>query len=234
MLFGEKYGEVVRTVRFGESVELCGGTHASATGNIGYFRIISESAISAGVRRIEAVTGAKAEECVYLMQDTMQGIQQLVNTPSVMQAVKKLFEDNAELHQRVEMLVKEKITSFVDKIGAELSLAEQSEVTVRTVEVPFAGEHLRDIAFILRARLSNLAMVMGTRAEGKVNLAVVLGDDVVSRGLNASEIVREAAKEIQGGGGGQPFFAMAGGKRPEGLEQAMETAERLINTKLGR
>ena len=234
MLFGEKYGEVVRTVRFGESVELCGGTHASATGNIGYFRIISESAISAGVRRIEAVTGAKAEECVYLMQDTMQGIQQLVNTPSVMQAVKKLFEDNAELHQRVEMLVKEKITSFVDKIGAELSLAEQSEVTVRTVEVPFAGEHLRDIAFILRARLSNLAMVMGTRAEGKVNLAVVLGDDVVSRGLNASEIVREAAKEIQGGGGGQPFFAMAGGKRPEGLEQAMETAERLINAKLGR
>ena len=233
MLFGEKYGEVVRTVRFGDSIELCGGTHASATGNIGYFRILSESAISAGVRRIEAVTGAKAEEFVYVMQDTLQGIQQLVNTPSVMQAVRKMFEDNAELHQKLEALIKEKIASFVETMGSELAVS-SDEVTVRVAEVPFAGEHLRDVAFMLRPRLRNVAMVLGTKADGKVNLAVVLGDDVVARGLNASEIVREAAREIQGGGGGQPFFAMAGGKRPEGLDRAMEAAERLINTKLGR
>ena len=161
------------------------------------------------------------------MQDTLQGIQQLVNTPSVMQAVRKMFEDNAELHQKLEALIKEKIASFVETMGSD-------EVTVRVAEVPFAGEHLRDVAFMLRPRLRNVAMVLGTKADGKVNLAVVLGDDVVARGLNASEIVREAAREIQGGGGGQPFFAMAGGKRPEGLDRAMEAAERLINTKLGR
>ena len=116
------------------------------------------------------------------MQDTLQGIQQLVNTPSVMQAVRKMFEDNAELHQKLEALIKEKIASFVETMGSELAVS----------------------------------------------------SDVVARGLNASEIVREAAREIQGGGGGQPFFAMAGGKRPEGLDRAMEAAERLINTKLGR
>lgn len=162
MLFGEKYGEVVRTVRFGDSIELCGGTHASATGNIGYFRILSESAISAGVRRIEAVTGAKAEEFVYVMQDTLQGIQQLVNTPSVMQAVRKMFEDNAELHQKLEALIKEKIASFVETMGSELAVS-SDEVTVRVAEVPFAGEHLRDVAFMLRPRLRNVAMVLGTR-----------------------------------------------------------------------
>ena len=234
MLFGEKYGEVVRTVRFGDSIELCGGTHASATGNIGYFRIVSESAVSAGVRRIEAVTGARAEDLVYGMQDTLLGIQQLVNTPSVMQAVKKLFEDNTELHQNMEKQVKEKTDSFIEKMWSELPPAEPAKVIIRVVEVPFTAEHLREIAFMFRARLRNMAMVLGTRAEGKVNLAVVLGDDGVAMGLNASEIVREAAREIQGGGGGQPFFAMAGGKRPEGLEKAMEAAERLINEKLSR
>ena len=155
------------------------------------------------------------------------------NTPSVMQAVRKMFEDNAELHQKLEALIKEKIASFVETMGSELAVS-SDEVTVRVAEVPFAGEHLRDVAFMLRPRLRNVAMVLGTKADGKVNLAVVLGDDVVARGLNASEIVREAAREIQGGGGGQPFFAMAGGKRPEGLDRAMEAAERLINTKLGR
>ena len=230
MLFGEKYGEVVRTIRFGSSIELCGGTHASATGNIGYFRIVSESAISAGVRRIEAVTGEKAEEMVYLMQDTMQNVQQLLNSPSIVQSVKKLFDENAELKQRTEALVKEKIAGLADRMMAEFAAsASQEEVIVHAMEVSFSPDHLRDIAFALRSRLSNIAIVLGTKAEGKVNLAVVLGDDVVARGLNASQIVREAAKAIQGGGGGQPFFAMAGGKKPEGLAEAMDVALRLIH-----
>lgn len=235
MLFGEKYGDVVRTVRFGSSIELCGGTHASATGNIGYFRIVSEGAVSAGVRRIEAVTGAKAEDLVYVMQDTLQGIQGIVNSPSVIQAVKKLFEDNVDLHQKTEALIREKIATFADKMLTEISpLNDPSGVIVHSAEIPFAPEYFRDVAFTLRSRLSNVAVVLGTRDEGKANVAVILGDDVVAMGLDASAIVREAAKEIQGGGGGQPFFAMAGGKRPEGLENAMDAAKRIINEKLGR
>lgn len=231
MLFGEKYGDVVRTIQFGDSFELCGGTHASATGNIGYFRIVSESAISAGVRRIEAVTGAKAEDLVYVMQDTMQDLQQLVNSPSVIQAVKKMFEDNAELHHKMEELMKEKLSSFVDKLLVEFSYDEK--VTVHTAEVMLPADHFRDLAFMLRSRVRNIALVLGSKADGKVNMAVILGDDVVAAGVNASNVVREAAKEIQGGGGGQPFFAMAGGKRPEGLDAAMEKAKQLIYEKLG-
>ena len=231
MLFGEKYGDVVRTIQFGDSFELCGGTHASATGNIGYFRIVSESAISAGVRRIEAVTGAKAEDLVYVMQDTVQDLQQLVNSPSVIQAVKKMFEDNAELHQKMEELMKEKLSAFVDKLLAEFSYDEK--VAVHAAEVMLPADHFRDLAFMLRSRVRNIALVLGSKADGKVNMAVILGDDVVAAGVNASNVVREAAKEIQGGGGGQPFFAMAGGKRPEGLDAAMEKAKQLIYEKLG-
>lgn len=235
MLFGEKYGDVVRTVRFGDSIELCGGTHASATGNIGYFRIVSESAVSAGVRRIEAVTGAKAEDLVYVMQDTVQGIQEIVNSPAVIQSVKKLFEDNAELHQKVEALIREKISSFAESMLSELSpLADHSDVIVHSTEIPFAPEYFRDVAFALRSRIGNVAVVLGAKADEKANIAVVLGDDVIALGVNASDIVRQAAKEIEGGGGGQPFFAMAGGKRPEGLEKALDAAKRLIYEKIGK
>ncbi len=231
MLFGEKYGDVVRTVRFGSSMELCGGTHASATGNIGYFRIVSESAISAGVRRIEAVTGAKAEDMVYVLQDTIQSIQQIVSSPSVAQAVKKMFDDNGELRQKVEELVREKIKAFTDTVISELG-AESGQTLILTREVGFAPEYLRDVAFAARARKGNIALVLGSKSGDKVSLAVVLGDDVVAKGLNASDIVRTAAKEIEGGGGGQPFFATAGGKRPEGLAAAMAAARKMIYDKI--
>lgn len=236
MLFGEKYGDVVRTVRFGDSIELCGGTHASATGNIGYFRIVSESAVSAGVRRIEAVTGAKAEDLVYVMQDTVQGIQEIVNSPAVIQSVKKLFEDNAELHHKIETLIREKIASFAESMLSELPpLRDPSDViVVHSTEIPFAPEYFRDVASALRSRIGNVAVVLGAKAGGKANIAVVLGDAVVAMGINASDIVRQAAKEIEGGGGGQPFFAMAGGRRPEGLDNALDVAKRLIYEKLGK
>ncbi len=230
MLFGEKYGNVVRTIRFGDSMELCGGTHASATGNIGYFRIVYESAVSAGVRRIEAMTGAQAENLVYVMQDTMQGIQEIVNSPSVLQAVRKLFDDNAELRQKTEELIKDKLASFVDRLVQEAGEVPAGMVVCR--EIAFEADAIREIAFMLRSRIRNIAMVLGSAAGGKVSLAVVLGDDVVARGVNASQIVKSAAVEIQGGGGGQPFFAMAGGKRPEGLGAAMQKAKELIEEKL--
>ncbi len=230
MLFGEKYGNVVRTIRFGDSMELCGGTHASATGNIGYFRIVYESAVSAGVRRIEAMTGAQAENLVYVMQDTMQGIQEIVNSPSVLQAVRKLFDDNAELRQKTEELIKDKLASFVDRLVQEAGEVPAGMVVCR--EIAFEADAIREIAFMLRSRIRNIAMVLGSAAGGKVSLAVVLGDDVVARGVNASQIVKSAAVEIQGGGGGQPFFAMAGGKRPKGLGAAMQKAKELIEEKL--
>ncbi len=230
MLFGEKYGNVVRTIRFGDSMELCGGTHASATGNIGYFRIVYESAVSAGVRRIEAMTGAQAENLVYVMQDTMQGIQEIVNSPSVLQAVRKLFDDNAELRQKTEELIKDKLASFVDRLVQEAGEVPAGMVVCR--EIAFEADAIREIAFMLRSRIRNIAMVLGSAVGGKVSLAVVLGDDVVARGVNASQIVKSAAVEIQGGGGGQPFFAMAGGKRPEGLGAAMQKAKELIEEKL--
>ena len=231
MLFGEKYGDVVRTVRFGNSIELCGGTHASFTGNIGYFRIITESAISAGIRRIEAVTGSKAEDIVYMMQDTVMGLQQMVNSPAVLQAVRKIFDDNADLQHRVAEMVKERISSFTDRMVSDFE-GRNSDIIVEVREINFSPENLRDIAFAVRARMENVALVLGARHDDKVNLAVILGDKVIARGLNASEIVREAAREIEGGGGGQPFFAMAGGKNPAGLEKAMALAEKLINEKL--
>jgi alanyl-tRNA synthetase len=232
MLFGEKYGDVVRMVRFGSSVELCGGTHASATGNIGYFRIVSESAISAGVRRIEAVTGAKAEDMVYTLQDTLQGVQQIVNNPACLQAVRKMSEDNCELRRQIDEMVREKIKSFVEGLVAECG-AGKGDGMILTKEVDFATEHLRDVAFAVMARMSNLALVLGTRSGDKVSLAVVLGDDVIAKGANASEIVRSAAKAIEGGGGGQPFFATAGGKKPEGLAAAMKTASEMISNIIG-
>lgn len=234
MLFGEKYGDVVRTIRFGTSMELCGGTHASATGNIGYFRIMSESAISAGVRRIEAVTGERAEDMVYIMQDTIAGVQQVLNSPSVVQAVKKMLEDNTDLQHKLEELVKEKIILFADQMVADISKYAGPEFIVHSMETGFSSDHFRDIAFHIRAKLPNVAIVLGSKADDKVSLAVMLGDEVVACGVNASEIVREAAKEIQGGGGGQPFFAQAGGKNPDGLGSALNRARILIEEKLAK
>jgi alanyl-tRNA synthetase len=241
MLFGEKYGDTVRTVRFGDSMELCGGTHVQATGSVGYFRIVSESAISAGVRRIEAVTGIKAEETVRELSGLVAGLVSLVGSPSVTTAVRKLLENNAELQKRVDEMVREKVTAFVDGcIEADLcrsgtenaSETATSAIAVKSMEVGFSPEAIRTIAFALRARSRDFAVVLGTRSEGKVNLAVILGDNAVNKGITASEILKIAAREIEGGGGGQPFFAMAGGKNPEGLPKAMATAENMIIEKL--
>ncbi len=232
MLFGEKYGEVVRMVKFGDSIELCGGTHTSATGNIGLFKIISESAISAGVRRIEAVTGAKAEAHMYIIEDTMREVQQIVNSPMVMQAVRKLFDENAEMKREFERAAKEKAKEVVDKLSEELAKREENGAIIVSREMEMPGNAIKDIAFALRARLKNLAIVIGSRNEGKPTIAVVFGDEIVARGLKAGDVVRVAAKEINGGGGGQPFFATAGGKNPDGLEKAMEVAIDMIKVQL--
>ena len=230
MLFGEKYGDRVRIVKFGESVELCGGTHTSATGTLGLFKIVSESAISAGVRRIEAVTGARAEEMVYMAEDQIAGIGRLINNPKVEQAVRKLLESNESLQREVEELQKEQISALADKILAERKSDEDVFVIAR--QVPYTSAMMKNLAYTLRDKASNMVMAIGCVTDGKPMLAVMLGDDIVARGADAGAVVREAAKAIDGGGGGQKFFATAGGKNPDGLQKAIDSAVEIIMSKL--
>ena len=230
MLFGEKYGDSVRTIKYGTSIELCGGTHVSATGNIGMFKITSEGAIAAGIRRIEAVTGAVAENLMYGFEDTIKEVQGCVNNPAIAQAVKKLIEENALLSKDIEAMQREKISRLKDKFISEL--VEENGIKFLAQELDLSTEMVKNLAFEIKAKVSNVVFIAGSKADGKVTLSIMLGDDIIAKGVNASEVVRAAAKEINGGGGGQPFFATAGGKRPEGLEKAIAMAKEIIVSKL--
>ncbi|MBQ2027506.1 MAG: alanine--tRNA ligase, partial [Alistipes sp.] len=226
MLFGEKYGDKVRMVRFGESVELCGGTHTSATGNIGMFKIVSESAISAGVRRIEAVTGEKAEAMVYGTQDLIAQLGEMLGNSQLVPAIKRLVESNESLAKEVEAMQKEQLNTITEQIVANTE--EENGYFVVARQIDRSADFVKNLAYNLRARKSNLVMVIGSEVAGKATLTIMLGDDVVAKGVDAGATVREAAKAIQGGGGGQKFFATAGGKNPAGLAEAIEKAKSLI------
>ena len=227
MLFGEKYGDKVRIVNFGPSTELCGGTHTSATGTIGMFKIISESAISAGVRRIEAVTGEVAEAMVYEAQDTISSIEQIVRSPKLVQAVEKVVENNAALNREVEEMRKEKVLALAQTIATEAK--ETNGVKLVKLSTNYSGEVLKDLAFAIRQRVAErLVMVVGNVFEGKPTLSVMLSDDMVAMGADAGATVREAAKLMNGGGGGQKHYATAGGKNVDGVEAAMNKAVEMI------
>ena len=230
MLFGEKYGDKVRMVRFGSSVELCGGTHTSATGNIGFFKILNESAISAGVRRIEAVTGERAEQIIYAAEDTMRDISDYLHNPQVLQAVKKMFESNEALSKEVETMRREQVAQWADKIIA--STPERRGVQLIATQTDRTPEFVKDLAYCLRARAPKLVLVQGSVNDGKPMLTVMLGEEITAQGVNAGAVVREAAKLMQGGGGGQAFFATAGGKNPDGLQAAIDKAVELIMAQL--
>ncbi len=230
MLFGEKYGDTVRMIRFGESVELCGGTHVCSTGQIGLFKIVSESAISAGVRRIEAVTAERAEEIVYRYEDILGEIKGLFNTPAVVQSIRKMLEENSELEQKLKEAGRQRAMMLKDEIVAKLEEEAGARIIARQVDL--SPDLLKDLAFELRKSIPNLVLVVGGVVEGKPSLSVALGDELVSRGIHAGEIIREAAREIGGGGGGQPFYATAGGKKPEGIESAILKAKNLILSRL--
>ena len=228
-LFGEKYGDKVRVVKFGDSVELCGGTHTSATGTLGMFKIVSESAISAGVRRIEAVTSERAEEMLYAIEDQIHGIAELVNNPKVEVAIKKMLESNEALQREIDQLHKEQVDTLVEKILAERT---SDEVFVVARQVPYGSNMIKDLAYALRAKAGNIVLVLGAVNEGKPMLAVMLGDDIVAKGVDAGATVRDAAKLMQGGGGGQKFFATAGGKNPDGLQAAIDKAVEIVTSQL--
>lgn len=230
MLFGEKYGDKVRMVRFGTSVELCGGTHTSATGRIGFFKILNESAISAGVRRIEAVTGAQAEKVIYAAEDTLRNVGEYLNNPQVVQAVKKMIESNEALSKEMEAMRREQVSEWAGKIIA--STPERNGVQLLAAQSDRTPDFIRDLAYNLRTRSPKLVFVQGSNHAGKPSLTIMLGDEIVARGVNAGAVIREAAKLIQGGGGGQAFFATAGGKNADGLQAAIDKAVELIVEKL--
>ena len=227
-LFGEKYGEEVRVIRFGSSVELCGGTHVVNTGNIGMIKIVTESSIAAGIRRIEAITGARVEESMNSLQDTLKEIAVLFNNaPNLMQAIHKAIDENAELRKQTEEYVKEKMADMKERM---LKTAENVNgmKLIRFIG-PMPADVVKGIAFMLRNEVAEgLAFVAATKDNDKPLLTVMFSNDVVADGKNASAIVREAAKLIQGGGGGQPYFAQAGGKNAEHLSDALEKMVSLV------
>ncbi len=229
-LFGEKYGDNVRVMKFGNSVELCGGTHVKATGQIGLFKILSEGAVSAGVRRIEAVTGEKAEEFVYTLQGVMSEMKNLFNTPNLVAAIKKTITENSDLQKQVEGFMHERVATLKNEL---LQRAKQlGAYKLVEVKAPMPADVVKELAFQLRAAEPNIVVVAGSAYEGKPLLALMLADELVKKGLNASNIVREAAKEMGGSGGGQPFYATAGGKNVDGLNAAFDKMMALVLEKV--
>ena len=230
MLFGEKYGDRVRMVRFGTSVELCGGTHTRATGTIGLFKILNESAISAGVRRIEAVTGEQAERILYAAEDTLTSLGEALHNSQVEAAVRKMIESNDALSKELETMRREQVAQWAEKIAASTPVREGMQLIA--MQTDRRADFIKDLAYNLRSRSPQLVFVVGTVSEGKPSLTVMLGEEITSRGVNAGAVVREAAKLMQGGGGGQAFFATAGGKNPDGLQAAIDKAVELIRAQI--
>ena len=222
-LFGEKYGEKVRVIRFGSSIELCGGTHVKATGEIGIVKIISESSIAAGIRRIEAITGEAVENMIYEEQNTLINIKEkLNNVPDIEKSIQKLIDENGELKKQVENFMHLRIMNLRDKLIAEAQQENGIKVIRFRAELPV--DAVKTLAFQIRNVLNEkLFVAIGSVYEGKPSLTVLLSDDLVAQGFNAVNIIKETSKFIQGGGGGQPHFATAGGKNVEGLEHALET-----------
>ena len=197
---------------------------------IGFFKIVSESAVSAGVRRIEAVTGEGAEKVLYAAEDTLQNVAEFLNNTQVVQAIKKIVESNDALSKEVEAMRQEQVREWADRLVK--SLPEQNGVILMAKQSERMPAFIKDLAYNLRARVHNLVMVVGTCQEGKPSLTIMLGDDVVAKGVNAGKVIREAAREMNGGGGGQPFFATAGGKNPDKLQAAIDKAVELIMDEL--
>ena len=219
-LFGEKYGDRVRVVQFGQSIEFCGGVHASSTGHIGMIKIISESSIAAGVRRIEAITGTAVENMVAELQDTISSIKAILPGNAVTASVQKLIEENNALKKQLEEFQKEKTIQLKKSLAD--SIKSIGDIKVISAVLPVSANVARDLAFQLRGEITEkLVVVIGSVDADKPLLTVSVSDDLTQQ-FNAGQLVREAAKLIQGGGGGQAHYATAGGKNKDGLQQAVD------------
>lgn len=227
-LFGEKYGKLVRVIQFGDSVELCGGTHTSATGNIGFFKIVSECAVAAGVRRIEAVTGQAAENRMYDCQDLIKEMKNLLNTNNPVQAIHKLTDENNSYRKQIATFEKQQIAGFCEE--AERTAEKWKDLILIAQKTSLSADMLRRTAFQLKSRPRHF-VVLGSIENDRPNLVVAVSDDLTGT-FDAAGIVRAAGKFIQGGGGGQNTLSMAGGKNPAGLDEAIAEAIRLCKTAL--
>ncbi len=219
-LFGEKYGESVRVIKFGESIELCGGTHTSATGNIGFFKIISEGAIAAGVRRIEATTGKNAEYMIYGIINQIKMVQEIIGqSPDIINGIKKLLLENEEYKKEIEKFIKERVAALKKQIVEESK--ESDGIRCFSTFGIYHSEIIKNLAFELYKEYENSLFVAAYETpEGKPSLVLTYSKDLVTKGYDAAKDIKEAAKIIQGGGGGQPFLATAGGKNKESLSEA--------------
>ena len=222
-LFGEKYGDKVRVMRFGPSCELCGGIHATSTGRIGFFKIVSESSVAAGIRRIEAKTGRECEELFYHIEDTLKAIKSFfVGAKDLEAVIRKYIEEHDTMKKEIESFQAQAVERYAKQLVEKAR--DVNGVKVVTAVMPLEPAAAKDLAFKIRAAVEgSLLCVLGTNYNDKPQLTIMMSDDMVSdHGLNAGQMVREAAKLIQGGGGGQPHFAQAGGKNADGLSAAVD------------
>jgi alanyl-tRNA synthetase len=230
-LFGEKYGDIVRVVTIDKnfSIELCGGTHVKRTGQIGFFKITSEGAVAAGIRRIEAITAVKTEEFIKGQLHLIDEIKNsLKGSKDVVKSVNGLIEENAELQKQLHGFVKEKAQAIKKELKSQLQNKNGVNFLAKQISFDHA-EEIKNILFEMKNEVENCFVVLGAEINGKPSLSVIVSDNLVKeKNLNAGNIVRELAKEINGGGGGQAFYAQAGGSKPEGLPAAIEKAKTLI------
>jgi alanyl-tRNA synthetase len=231
-LFGEKYGDVVRVVTFDKnySIELCGGTHVPATGQIGLFKIVSEGAVAAGIRRIEAITSVKAEEFFNNQSTLVHELKMLLKNPKdVLKSVESLVSQNSELQKQIDQMLRDKARSLKSDLLDKKQSINGINFIAEEIELDSA-DAIKDLSFELRNQVENLFMVLAAEVKGKPSLSIIISDNLVKdKNLNAGTIIRELGKEIQGGGGGQPFYATAGGTNSQGIKKALEKAKNYLN-----
>ncbi|MGP1515810.1 MAG: alanine--tRNA ligase [Bacteroidales bacterium] len=227
-LFGEKYGDKVRVIRFGDSIELCGGTHVKSTGTIGMFKIVNESAVAAGIRRIEAITGEEFENYMYFLQDMVSQLHNLFEaSPDLVKSIQKTIEENNNLKKQVDNFKQQATTNVYDELKQRGECL--GNMTYFEAVLPIDADAMKDIAYRFRREFKDFCFVGVNEQSGKVMLTIMLSDSLVEKGLDAGRMIREAAKFVKGGGGGQKFYATAGGKDKEGVTQALEYVKNTVN-----
>jgi alanyl-tRNA synthetase len=227
-LFGEKYGDTVRTIRFGESIELCGGTHVSNTAALWHFTITTETAVAAGIRRIEAVTSDEAKKLVYNQAAMVDELKvQLKNPKDMVQSVQALQDENNKLRKELEQLNKQLVQQLI--LELENSITNEKGISYLFKEVNLDASTMKDALFQIGQKIDNLVAVLGSAKNGKPTLSCYVSKDLAEKGvIQANSIIKEIGNHIQGGGGGQAFFATAGGKNPKGVTNALAAAKEML------